>query len=318
MALWDKINRDVIEVVEWRDPSGSTWAHRFNRSHRLIRYGATLVVRPSQIAVLVSGKQTADLFREGIHTLTREHLPEISTLQGWKEGHNQPIDTEVFFLNTRSSSEMRWFFSSAHAEGAMERLNGLGHFTFRIMNPMVFLNEVAGTEGRITQEFVLRQVQKIVSLNFAKACKEIPGVYCSKDGGCEKTEALVREKLIPDLEWKFGFTLPSFSLEDLTDPSEESNDTRQYSSPVVPYRSNANGTQTMAADSFARYREAEQDPLQIYLAVNGRQTGPFDESELREMIHSGVLKHDHLVWKHGMSSWEKAASLPEVRTLFRG
>ncbi|HMY24270.1 MAG TPA: GYF domain-containing protein, partial [Chitinophagales bacterium] len=52
--------------------------------------------------------------------------------------------------------------------------------------------------------------------------------------------------------------------------------------------------------------------MQIFVAVNGAQTGPFDVPALTQMAQSGQLKADTLVWKAGMAAWAAASTLPEL------
>lgn len=56
--------------------------------------------------------------------------------------------------------------------------------------------------------------------------------------------------------------------------------------------------------------------LLFYVAVNGQATGPFDVNTLIQMIQTGQLVGDSLVWKQGMSSWEKAEMVDEIKNLF--
>lgn len=52
------------------------------------------------------------------------------------------------------------------------------------------------------------------------------------------------------------------------------------------------------------------------VAIDGKPTGPFDESALEHMIKTGQLNKDSLVWTSGMSKWEKACEIESLRVLF--
>jgi len=56
--------------------------------------------------------------------------------------------------------------------------------------------------------------------------------------------------------------------------------------------------------------------LQLFVAVNGQQTGPFDSIALQQMAHSGQLTRDSLVWKQGLPAWTAAGQLPELTAVF--
>jgi membrane protease subunit (stomatin/prohibitin family) len=56
--------------------------------------------------------------------------------------------------------------------------------------------------------------------------------------------------------------------------------------------------------------------IQLFVAVNGQQTGPFDQAALQQMLLSGQLTRDSLVWKQGMAAWGPAGQVPELSELF--
>lgn len=56
--------------------------------------------------------------------------------------------------------------------------------------------------------------------------------------------------------------------------------------------------------------------VQYHVAVNGQATGPYDLSALAQLITSGVLTKDTLVWKNGMENWDKAENQPDINALF--
>jgi hypothetical protein len=49
---------------------------------------------------------------------------------------------------------------------------------------------------------------------------------------------------------------------------------------------------------------------QWYTGRDGRQEGPFSDERIRELIASGAVRGDTLVWSEGMASWVKAADVP--------
>lgn len=52
------------------------------------------------------------------------------------------------------------------------------------------------------------------------------------------------------------------------------------------------------------------------VAVNGQATGPFDLNVLKQMAIAGQFTTEHLVWKAGMSEWQKAGSVDELKEVF--
>lgn len=56
--------------------------------------------------------------------------------------------------------------------------------------------------------------------------------------------------------------------------------------------------------------------LQVFVAVNGQQAGPFDLATLQQMLTTGQLARETLVWKKGMADWAAASSISELSALF--
>ncbi len=53
-----------------------------------------------------------------------------------------------------------------------------------------------------------------------------------------------------------------------------------------------------------------------YVAVNGQQTGPFDISQLQQMITQGQFTRQSLVWAQGMAEWVAADAVTELTPIF--
>ena len=53
-----------------------------------------------------------------------------------------------------------------------------------------------------------------------------------------------------------------------------------------------------------------------YVAINGQVTGSFEVSILAQMVTTGQLTADSLVWKNGMTQWAKAGTVDELKNLF--
>lgn len=56
--------------------------------------------------------------------------------------------------------------------------------------------------------------------------------------------------------------------------------------------------------------------LNLFVAMNGQQAGPFEAPALQQMVMSGQLTRETLVWKQGMASWAAAGTLAELAPVF--
>lgn len=54
----------------------------------------------------------------------------------------------------------------------------------------------------------------------------------------------------------------------------------------------------------------------FYIVLNGQQAGPFNLTELTQMLASNQFNRETFAWKAGMAGWEKAESIPELNALF--
>ena len=58
-------------------------------------------------------------------------------------------------------------------------------------------------------------------------------------------------------------------------------------------------------------------PTTVYhLAVNGQATGPYDITVMKQMIISGQLTAEMLVWKPGMVYWVEAKNVKDLESMF--
>jgi membrane protease subunit (stomatin/prohibitin family) len=155
MGLWDKLRGELIDIIEWLDPSNDTMVYRFERRGNEIKYGAKLTVREGQAAVFVNEGQIADVFPPGMYTLETSNLPIVSTLQGWKYGFESPFKAEVYFCSTRRFTDLKWGTKNPvmlrDPEFGPIRLRAFGAYAMRVSDPGTFIKEIVGTDGHFTK-----------------------------------------------------------------------------------------------------------------------------------------------------------------------
>ena len=54
----------------------------------------------------------------------------------------------------------------------------------------------------------------------------------------------------------------------------------------------------------------------FFIVLNGQQAGPFKMAELLQLVTTNQITQETLVWKAGMTAWEKAENVAEFSTLF--
>jgi hypothetical protein len=58
------------------------------------------------------------------------------------------------------------------------------------------------------------------------------------------------------------------------------------------------------------------DAAEWHIMVNNMRQGPYNKAKLVEMIGTGELTRETLVWKKGMAAWTVAAAVSELKEIF--
>jgi membrane protease subunit (stomatin/prohibitin family) len=176
MGIIGKIKGELVDIIEWIDDSRSTLAWRFPRYNNEIKNEAELIVREGQQAVFVYRGKLADRFGPGHYTLTSENLPLLSTLQGWKHGFNSPFRSEVYFINTRPVTDLRWGTPNPvtvrDPDFTMVQVRANGLCVVRVAEPEVFLREVIGTDSSVDVEEISELIRRVITVAFSDMIME--------------------------------------------------------------------------------------------------------------------------------------------------
>lgn len=224
MGLMDFIKGQLIEIIQWMDDSRDTLSFLFPDEDKEIKRGAQLVVRESQVAQFVYLGQFGDTFGPGTHTLTTDNIPILSTLKGWKYGFESPFKADVYYINTRLFTGNKWGTSNPvmmrDQDFGIVRMRAFGTYDFRIVEPRLFLKEVAGTDHQFRlEEFADTMRSRLVSIfSDALASSKIP-VLDVATRYTEIGEALL-PLINPVLQGKYGLELSSFVIENVSVPPE--------------------------------------------------------------------------------------------------
>ncbi len=150
MAILDFISKQFIDIIEWTDDSRDTLSFRFPDEDKEIKRGAQLIVRESQIAQFVYLGQFGDTFGPGKYTLTTDNIPVLSDLKGWKYGLESPFKADVYYVATRLFTGNKWGTANPvmmrDQDFGVVRLRAFGIYDFKVVDPKLFLKEVAGTD----------------------------------------------------------------------------------------------------------------------------------------------------------------------------
>jgi membrane protease subunit (stomatin/prohibitin family) len=223
MGIMDALRSQFIEVIEWLDNSGKTMLYRFPVEGQEIKNGARLVVRESQAAVFVFQGQIADVFPPGLYTIEGGNTPILTKLGAWKYGFNSPFKSEVYFVNTKQFTDLKWGTPNPvmmrDTDFGMVRLRAFGIYTMRIIDPRAFIKEVAGTNARFETEDIEGQLKRTLVSGFTDALGEskIPALDLASN--YDELGRFSRTKLNEEFK-SFGLELTKFIVENISLPQE--------------------------------------------------------------------------------------------------
>jgi excisionase family DNA binding protein len=224
MSLLGFIKRELIDIIEWTDDSRDTLSFRWPDEDKEIKNGAQLIVRESQIVQFVYLGQFGDTFGPGKYTLTTDNIPILTTLRGWKYGFQSPFKADVYYVTTRLFTGNKWGTSNPimmrDADFGIVRVRAFGTFDFRIVNPPLFLKEVAGSDHHFRlDEFADTMRSRVISLfSEALAQAKVPVLDVAMRFS-ELGEALL-PLINPIISTKYGIEFTSFLIENVSVPPE--------------------------------------------------------------------------------------------------
>ncbi len=227
MGIFDKVagfvQSQFIEVIEWLDDSHDTMLYRFPVQGQEIKNGAQLIVRESQAAVFVFQGQAADVFGPGRYTLDGGNTPILSKLGAWQYGFNSPFKSEVYFVNTKQFTDMKWGTANPvmlrDADFGMVRLRAFGTYSLRVANPQMFIKEIAGTNAHFQTEDIEGQLKRAIVSGFSDALGELKIPALDLAARYEELGATLKAKINEDFA-AFGVEVVKFYVENISLPPE--------------------------------------------------------------------------------------------------
>ena len=239
------------------------------------------------------------------------------------------------------------------AEFGPLRIRAYGTYVVRIKDPSVLIRQIVGTDGRFTVEEINNQLRNLIVSRFAEVAGQshIPVLDMAANYGAFGD--FLTKKIAPEFE-NLGFELTKLLVENISLPPavEEALDKRtsmgvvgnlaaytqfNVANSIPDAAKNPGGLaaagaglglgmamatpigQTFSGQAAAGGGEATP-PIpgasMYFVAVDGKQTGPFDMQTLTSQASMGRLTAQSLVWTHGMAQWTAAAQVPALASIF--
>ncbi len=216
MGLINKLRNELVDIIEWIDDSRTTLAWRFPRYQNEIKNGAQLIVREGQMAVFVYRGQLADTFVPGHYELTTENLPLLSTLQGWKYGFDSPFRSEVYFINTRPVTSLRWGTPTPvtvrDPDFKMVQVRANGLCVVKIKDVEIFLREVIGTDSQVDAEEIAELLRRVIALAFNDMVMASGLGAIDLQGRQVELSAKLRDFVAERVDDEYGLEIPEITM----------------------------------------------------------------------------------------------------------
>jgi len=216
MGLMDKLKGELVDIIEWIDDSRSTLAWRFPRYQNEIKNGAELIVREGQEAVFVYRGAIADKFLPGHYELKSENLPVLSTLQGWKHGFDSPFRSEVYFINTRPVTDIRWGtpqpVTVRDPDFKMVQVRANGLCVVKIVDIEIFLKEVIGTDSAVEADEITELLRRVISMAFSDMVMESGLGAIDLQGQQVSLSGRLAEFVQQRVDDEFGLAIPEMTM----------------------------------------------------------------------------------------------------------
>jgi membrane protease subunit (stomatin/prohibitin family) len=241
-------------------------------------------------------------------------------------------------------------------EFGIVRLRAFGTYAIKVIDPAAFLRQVAGTEARFTVEQIEDQLRDLVLARFADALGSSKMSALDLAGNYDRLGRLVAAQIQPDFTnfglQIVNLLVENISMPPEVEAAMDKRTSMgvignmqtytQYeaASALPTAAANPGGIAGAGAGVAMGYAMANQmaaglgamqsppsgsapsgpppipAAMSYYLAIDGKQAGPFAADQLSQKVAAGQLTRETLVWKHGLSAWQKAGAVAELEALF--
>lgn len=213
-----------LEVLEWFDETGQELLHRLpEHGSGEIKWGAQLTVRESQAAVLFYKGRACDAFGPGRHTLKTGNIPILTKILATPWAMTSPLRAEVYFVNLKVFTNLKWGTRDPVAfrdsELGLIRLRAHGVFNLRIIQPVLFINTMAGTMGKYTTSQVNEYLKRVIVSRLNDYLGEELDTILNLPGRFEELAAGLKKRLVKDFV-RFGLALDDLYITSITPPED--------------------------------------------------------------------------------------------------
>jgi membrane protease subunit (stomatin/prohibitin family) len=213
-----------LEVIEWFDNTGRVMVHRIpEMGSGEIKYGAQLIVRESQAGVLFYKGKAVEGFPAGRHTLITANIPILTKIASLPWGFTSPLRAEVYFVNLKTFTNLKWGTRDPVAfkdkELGLIRLRAFGVFNVQVVQPLLFINRLVGTQGMFTTAEIEEYLNLVIVSRFNDLMGETINSILNLPSKYDELSQNLTKRLHDDFT-HFGLSLTHLYMNSITPPPE--------------------------------------------------------------------------------------------------
>ncbi|MBT8341557.1 MAG: SPFH domain-containing protein [Desulfatitalea sp.] len=217
-------NLVFLENLEWFDETGQELVHRLPETGSgEIKWGAQLTVRDSQVGIFFYKGKALEAFGPGRHTLKTGNIPILTKLASIPWGMTSPLRAEMYFVNMKIFTNLKWGTRDPVAykdsELGLIRLRAFGVFNMQVVQPVLFINRMVGTQGIFTTEAVEEYLNRVIVSRFNDFMGETIDTILNLPARYDELSSGLARRLQEDFS-HFGLAMPQLYINSITPPPE--------------------------------------------------------------------------------------------------
>lgn len=217
-------NAFFLENLEWFDETGQELVHRLPEDGSgEIKYGAQLTIRESQAGVFYYKGKAVGAFGPGRHALKTANIPLLTKIASIPWGMKSPLRAEMYFVNLKIFTNLKWGTRDPVAfkdsELGLIRLRAFGVFNLQVVQPVLFINRLVGTQGMYTTAEIEEYLNQVIVSRYNDYMGETIDSILNLPSKYDELAEGLAKRLHKDFS-HFGINLTHLYINSITPPAE--------------------------------------------------------------------------------------------------
>jgi membrane protease subunit (stomatin/prohibitin family) len=164
-----------------------------------------------------------EAFGPGRHTLKTANIPILTKIASIPWAMHSPLRAEVYMVNLKVFTNLKWGTRDPVAfkdnELGLIRLRAFGIFNLQVVQPVLFINSLVGTQGMFTTEEVEDYLNKVIVSRFNDYMGQTIDSILNLPSKYDELSDALQKRLQQDFS-HFGLALTHIYVNAITPPPE--------------------------------------------------------------------------------------------------